>query len=77
MTKEEFIVALRQRGIDETIVSFDGDYRDGYCMRKNHYRWEVFVRERGKEYDTVGFPSEDDALQYLYNELCRIYNGNV
>lgn len=76
MTRTEFIALLKINRINENLVVFDDNISDGYCVRNNHLRWEVFFRERGKEYDSVGFPSEDNALQYLYNKLLRLYGNN-
>ncbi len=73
MTREEFFNKLRLKNIDTKIVVLYDNIKDGYCVRKNYFRWEVFTRERGKEYDVVGFPSESDALQYLFENLCNIY----
>lgn len=73
MTRQYFIQLLREHNINEALVSFGPVYQDGYCVRKNRLRWEVFVRERGQEYDLIGFPSESDALQGLYETLLRIY----
>ena len=73
MTRMEFLQALRENDIDETMVSFGPVFREGHCVRKVWFRWEVFIRERGKDYDVMGFPSESDALQYLFEELHSIY----
>lgn len=73
MTKKQFLVLLEENNIDENLVVFDDTIKEGYCVRKNYFRWEVFFRERGKEYESVGFPSESDALEYLYNKLYSIY----
>ena len=73
MTKNEFIELLKKYNISENIVVFDDTLKDGYCVRKNYYRWEVLFRERGKEYDCVGFPSESDALQYLWDKLYGLH----
>lgn len=73
MTKTEFLELLEKHKIDVNIVVFDDSIRDGYCVRKNYYRWEVFYRERGKEYDCIGFPSESNALQYLFEKLKIFY----
>lgn len=72
MTKNDFSSLLKQYNIDSNLVVFDDSVKEGYCIRKNHFRWEVFFRERGKEYDCVGFPSESDALHYLFNKLYKI-----
>ena len=73
MTRPEFLNLLKKYIINENLVVFDDPIREGYCIRKNYFRWEVFSRERGKEYDSLGFPSESDALQYLFDKLYRIY----
>lgn len=56
MNKNEFIVRLQENGIPPDIVSFDSITNDGYNIRKSKLRWETFTRERGKEYDCIGFP---------------------
>ena len=73
MIKTEFLELLDKHNINKNIVVFDDNITDGYCVRKNYYRWEVFFRERGKEYDCVGFPAESDALKYLFDKLYSIY----
>ena len=73
MTKAEFLELLKKYNINENLVVFDDAIKEGYCVRKNYFRWEVFFRERGKEYDCVGFPSESNALQYLFDKLYSIY----
>lgn len=73
MTKTDFLELLKQNNINANLVVFDNPIREGYCVRKNYFRWEVFFRERGKEYDCIGFPSESDALQYLFDKLFIIY----
>ena len=73
MTKTEFLELLKKYNINENLVVFDDAIKEGYCVRNNYFRWEVFFRERGKEYDCVGFPSESNALQYLFDKLYSIY----
>ena len=73
MTKTDFLELLKNHNIDENLVVFDDSIKEGYCVRKNHFRWEVFFKERGKEFDCIGFPSESDALQYLFDKLFSIY----
>ena len=76
MNKNEFIVRLQENGIPPEIVSFDSSTNDGYTIRKNKLRWETFTRERGKEYDCIGFSSESDALQHMLDELVTIYTND-
>ena len=73
MTRTEFIELLKKHDINTNLVVFDDSLKEGYCVRKNYYRWEVLFKERGKEYDCLGFPSESNALQYLFNKLYNIY----
>ena len=77
MNKNEFIARLKENGIPQGIVSFDSSTNDGYNIRKNKLHWETFIRERGKEYDCIGFPSESDALQHMFDELVAIYAGDL
>ncbi|MCH5315801.1 MAG: hypothetical protein J1E81_07795 [Eubacterium sp.] len=76
MTRTEFKRLLEQNGIDPNIVSFDNSVSEGYCLRKNHFRWETFIRERGIEYNLMGFPSESNALESLYERIVRIYRSD-
>ena len=73
MTRIEFLELLKKYNIDENLVVFNDTMKEGYCIRNNYFRWEVFFRERGKEYDCIGFPSESNALQYLFEKLYNIY----
>lgn len=73
MTRTEFLELLKKYNINERLVVFDDAMAEGYCVRKNYFRWEVFFRERGEEYDCIGFPSESNALQYLFDTLCSVY----
>ena len=69
MTRQEFMALLVENDIDCGLVSFDNAVKDGYGIRRNHFRWETLFRERGCEYDVLGFPSESDALAHLAEEL--------
>lgn len=74
MTRQELLSLLEENGIDASAVSFDDDVKDGWGIRKNHSRWEVYFRERGRESDVRGFPSESDALACLLHELISLKN---
>lgn len=71
MTKNEFLELCNKYNILPNLVHFENSVADGYYVLKNYHRWEVFYRERGNEYDCVGFPSESDALIYLLERLIR------
>ena len=74
MTYNEFVNLLRENNVDTNIVHFENSVADGYYVLKNYHRWEVFYRERGKDCDCVGFPSESDALEYLFIKITK-HNG--
>lgn len=71
MTYVEFVELLEENKIYTSIVHFENSVADGYYVLKNYQRWEVFYRERGKDYDCVGFPSKSDALEYLLKKLLK------
>lgn len=77
MNRNEFIARLKENGISPEIVSFDSSTKDGYHVRKNKLCWETFTRERGKEYDCIGFPSQSEALQHMLDELVAIYARDI
>ena len=69
MTQTEFIKVITDNNISANLIHFQNTAEDGYYVLKNYHRWEVFFRERGKDYDCVGFPSESNALIYLSERL--------
>ena len=69
MTRIEFLELCESKNIATNLIYFESSVADGYYVLKNYHRWEVFYRERGKDYDCVGFPSENDALEYLLRKL--------
>ena len=71
MTRTEFWELCKKQNISPDLVHFENSVIDGYYVLKNYHRWEVFYRERGKDYDCIGFPSESDALIYLLERLIR------
>ena len=71
MTRTEFFELCESKSISPDLVHFESSVAEGYYVLKNYHRWEVFYRERGKDYDCVGFPSESDALIYLADKLMR------
>jgi hypothetical protein len=71
MTKTEFLELCESKNISTNLIHFENSVADGYYVLKNYHRWEVFYRERGKDYNCIGFPSESDALIYLADKLMR------
>ena len=71
MTKTEFLKLCESTNISTNPIHFENSVADGYYVLKNYHRWEVFFRERGTDYECMGFPSESDALNYLAEKLIR------
>ena len=69
MTRTEFLEQCKSKKIASNLIHFENSVEDGYYVLKNYHRWEVFFRERGKDYECMGFPSESDALMYLSERL--------
>lgn len=69
MTKQELIKIAVDHHISLEDIHFKNSVEDGFYVLKNGQRWEVFFRERGKDRECVGFPSESDALAYLASKL--------
>ena len=69
MTRTELLELCKHHNTSTNLIHFENSVADGYYVLNNYYRWEVFFRERGKDYDCVGFPSESDALRYLSERL--------
>lgn len=74
MTRSEFLELCESKNISSKLIHYKNSVADGYYVIKNYHRWEVFFRERGKDYDCVGFPSEGNALEYLLEKLSK-HNG--
>ena len=55
MTRTEFLELYNKQNISPNLVHFENSVVDGYYILKNYHRWEVFYRERGKDYDCKGF----------------------
>lgn len=75
MTKEVFFDELKKYNINIDLVAINNQTKEGYCIRQTYLGWEVFVRERGEEYDTRLFSTESEALSYMLNELLSLYKS--
>ena len=55
MTKAEFLELLKKYNINEKLVVFDDAIKEGYCVRKNYFRWEVFSEKEEKNMTVYAF----------------------
>lgn len=76
MNRNEFIARLKENGISPEIVSFDSSTNDGYNIRKNKFRWETFMRERG-----TSIIAWDFHLKAMHCNIClmnlSLYTGVI
>ncbi|MBC8545962.1 hypothetical protein H8711_03280 [Clostridiaceae bacterium NSJ-31] len=73
MLDDDFFEVLRANNIPEFKVSINNAIKDDvYCIRENYNQWEVFYRERGKEFNLKKFDTKEEAQNYLLNYLIRI-----
>ena len=64
---------LAGNGISPKNVCFDDEITDDvFCVRNNYNTFEVFYRERGKEYHMQRFSTLSQALEYLYDAIIKI-----
>ncbi len=64
-TRQVFPTHMTTEHTDATAIGFDDGFHEGWNLRKQAFGWEIFIRERGVESDSLGFPYEFDALYYL------------
>lgn len=77
MDKTEFLHILTKNNIDVNLISFEDSTRDdAFCIRKYYGIWEVYYRERGKEFDPKKFQSESEVLLYLLKKLGIMNTGD-
>ena len=65
MTRIEFLELCENKNIATNLIHFENSVTDGYYVLKNYHRWEVFYRERGKDYDCVGCISQLAEIAYM------------
>ena len=74
MEKRDFLQRLKQEGISESVVDINNEkIEDMHSLRFDGLRWLTFRRERGQEYEVMGYPCESDALDALFQRLLSLY----
>ena len=71
MDKKEFKRRAQKRGIPDFLYNIDGNGRDDerFCLVYDNEKWNVYYSERGCKTTNIFFNTEDEALQYMLNEL--------
>ncbi|MBO4308633.1 MAG: hypothetical protein J5885_02265 [Clostridia bacterium] len=72
MNRACFNEKLKEKGIDENLVSFNDPTKDdSFCVQNYHGIWDVYYFERGKQFCRQTFQTESEALDYLLKIICN------
>lgn len=71
MNKENLKKFLNEKGIDSDLYNLDGKGRvdERFCLENKNDEWYVYYSERGIKTTNKRFLSEEDACDYIYNQL--------
>lgn len=71
MTREVLEEKLKIAGVPDYIYNLTGKGKkdECLCLEKNQGKWSVYYLERGIKTTNEVFESEDDACQFLYEQL--------
>ena len=67
MDKKEFKRKAQKRGIPDFLYNIDGE--PFFNQVYDNEKWNVYYSERGCKTTNIFFNTEDEALQYMLNEL--------
>lgn len=74
MDKKQLGERLQQENINEYYYSLDGDLpNEAFCLHENNNHWEVYYSEKGNKSQLKSFESEEDACNYFYNWVMKIF----
>lgn len=71
MTREMLEKKLKIAGVSDYVYNLTGYGKkdDRLCMEKIKDKWSVYYLERGMKTINEFFDSEDEACQFLYDQL--------
>ena len=70
MNKTELKKVLDELGINPMYYSLDGELKESSLVLFNYYgNWRTYYLERGQEVCKQIFLTEEDACNYMYEEL--------
>ena len=67
MTWDEMITKLRKRGVREDNLPVRGHDEGNLGLRHENGRFIVSITERGRIDDIADFPSEESAVDFMYD----------
>lgn len=72
MKKNELRDVLIEMGIPPILYNLDGNGRtdERFCLELINNEWRVYFSERGVKTTNEKFSSEEEACQFIYDQLC-------
>lgn len=72
MNKNELKNTLMKLGVSSILYNLDGDGRtdERFCLEYTDNEWRVYYSERGIKTTNEIFASEEDACQFIFEQLC-------
>ena len=72
MKKEELRDKLIEMGVPSILYNLDGNARtdERFCLEFANNEWRVYFSERGVKTTNERFLSEEEACQFIYEQLC-------
>ena len=72
MKKDELQKVLTKTGVPSTVYNLDGNGRtdERFCLEAVNNEWRVYFKERGVKTTNEKFSSEEEACQFIYEQLC-------
>jgi len=78
MKRRELKNLLIKENIPKTIYSLDGGLpNEKICLDFEKNKWIVYYSDRGVRTGLVEFAAEDDACDYVFNQIIAIISGVV
>ncbi|EJW2002099.1 hypothetical protein QB794_004571 [Salmonella enterica] len=78
MRKVELKELLEKEKVSKSIYSLDGGLpNEKLCLDFENNKWIVYYSERGLRTGIIEFIVEDDACNYIYNQIKSIVTGKV
>ena len=74
MKKNELLKILRLKGVPSISYSLEGlKQGECLCLLKKSEKWSVVYNSRGKIINISDFNIEEDAYDFIYNEMKKQY----
>lgn len=76
MNKKELDEKLQQKGISRGSYSLEGNrYGECICLITEGDQYRVIYNSRGEIIEIENFTNEDEACEFIFNEIIKEYHG--